>query len=93
MLGEVKRLKDQTLEVGKEIGRYEGIVKVNQWLVDLMTLVRGENGLEPQRVRSILLQVLRDGESWMKRNQAQIGPGALTYSMQKLVGELEEWRI
>jgi chromosome segregation ATPase len=93
MLGEVKRLKDQTLEVGKEIGRYESIVKVNQWLVDLMTLVRGEDGLEPQRVRSILLQVLRDGESWMKRNRSKIQLSAPTYSMQRLIAELEEWRI
>ena len=93
VLGEVKHLKDQALEIGKEIGRYEGIIKVNQWLIDLMTLVRGEDGLEAQRVRVILLQVLRDGESWMKRNQSKIRPGAPTYSMQKLIGELEEWRI
>ena len=52
MLNEVKHLKDQALEVGKEIGQYEGIIKVNQWLIDLMTLVRGEDGLEAQRVRS-----------------------------------------
>ncbi len=93
VLDEVRHLKDQALEVGKEIGRYEGIIKVNQWLIELMTLVRGEDGLEAQRVRTILLQVLRGGASWMKRNQAKSGASALTYATQRLVGELEEWRI
>lgn len=93
ILDEVKRLKDQTLEVGKEIGRYEGIIKVNQWLIDLMTLGSGEDGLEAQRVRIILLQVLRGGESWMKRNHSKISLGAPTYSMQRLIEELEQWRI
>ena len=93
MLNEVKHLKDQALEVGKEIGQYEGIIKVNQWLIDLMKLVRGEDGLEAPRVRSILLQVLRGGDSWMKRNQSKIRLSILMYSTQRLIGELEEWRI
>jgi predicted nucleic acid-binding Zn-ribbon protein len=93
VLDEIKRLKDQALEVGKEIGRYEGVIKVNQWLIELMTLVRGEDGLEAQRIKIILLQVLRGGESWMKRNQSKVRFGAPTYSTQRLIGELEEWRI
>ena len=92
-LDEVRHLKSQTLEVGKDMGRYEGIIKVNQWLMTLMALVRGEDGLEAERVRLILLQVLRGCESWMKRNQAKMGFGAPTYATQKLIGELEQWRI
>jgi DNA repair exonuclease SbcCD ATPase subunit len=93
MLDEVKHLKAQTLEVGKEIGRYEGIVKDNHWLIELGTLARGEDGVEAQRVRAILLQVLRGGQSWMERNQTTIGLGAPRYATRKLIGELEEWRI
>ncbi|MBI2858294.1 MAG: hypothetical protein HYX90_04380 [Chloroflexi bacterium] len=93
LLDEVKHLKDQTLEVGKEMGRYEGIVKVNQWLITLAKLVRGEDGLESEPVKSILLQVLRGGEFWMKRNQARIGFIAPIYTIRKLIEELEQWRV
>ena len=93
VLDEVRQLKDQTLEVGKEMGRYEGIVKVNQWLMTLMALARGEDGLEAERVRIILLQVLRGGESWMKRNQAKMGFGVPAYTTQRLIEELEQWRV
>jgi predicted nucleic acid-binding Zn-ribbon protein len=93
MLDDVRHLKDQALEVGREIGRYEGVVKVNEWLLELLSLVHGEEGLEAERVRTILLQVLRGGESWMKRNKAKIGLGTPTYTTARLIEELEQWRI
>ena len=93
VLDEVRHLKDQALEVGKEIGRYEGIVKVNQWLLELLSLAHGEEDLEAQRVRTILLQLLHGSQSWMKRNQAKVGFGAPTYTTERLIEELEQWRI
>ncbi len=89
----VRHLKDQALEVGREIGRYEGVVKVNKWLLELLSLAQGEEGLEAQRVRTILLQVLRGGQSWMKCNQAKVGLAAPTYEITRLIEELEQWRI
>ncbi len=92
MLDEVKHLRDETLEIGKEIGKYEGIVKVNHWLIELMTLVRGENNLEAERVRIILLSVLHGSLSWMKHSQAKGRFGIPTYTTQKLIEELEKWQ-
>ena len=43
-LAEIRSLKDEAVEVGKEIGRYEGILKANAWLDDLPALIRGEKG-------------------------------------------------
>jgi len=91
VLGLVRQLKDQAVEAGKEIGRYEGIVEVNQWLVELVSLVRGEESLQAERVRAILLSVLRGGQSWMKGNN--IGFGAPMYSTETLIGELERWKV
>jgi len=93
MLDDVKHLKDQALEVGREIGRYEGTVKANEWLLELLSLAHGEEGLEAERVRTILLQVLRGGQSWIKRNQAKMGYSTLPYATGRLIEELEQWRI
>lgn len=92
VLADVRHLKDQALEVGKEIGRYEGVVKVNQWLLELLSLAHGEEDLEAQRVRTIMLQVLRGGQSWMKRIKAKTGLMTPTYATERLIEELEQWQ-
>jgi DNA repair exonuclease SbcCD ATPase subunit len=93
ILDDVRHLKDQALEVGKEIGRYEGIVKVNEWLFELLSLSQGKEDLEAKRVRTILLLVLRGGQSWMKQNQAEMGYSTISYTIGRLIEELEQWQI
>ncbi len=93
VLDEVNQLKEQAIEVGKEIGRYESAVKANEWLVELLSLVRGEDSLKAERVRAILLQVMQGSHFWMKRNQTKTGLSAPIYAVQRLVGELEQWQI
>ncbi len=92
ILAELKRTKDQALEIGKQIGRYEGIVEVNEWLVDLLLLARGEDTIEAGRVRVILLQVLRGAHSWMKGSESRVGYIAAAYTTGELIGRLEQWK-
>ncbi len=65
-LVEVGRLRDETLEVGKEVGRYEEMLQANQWLTELFAIVQGDEGIEGKQIRVIVLSVLRGGCSLVK---------------------------
>ncbi len=89
----VRQFRDQAMETGKEIGRYEGIIETNQWLVELLSLVRGEESLENKQVRVILLLVLRGAQPWMKRNQAKMGFSTMSHTTELLIQNLEQWQV
>ncbi len=89
----VRQLRDQAMEIGKEIGRYEGIIETNYWLAELLSLVRGEESLEAKQVRAILLLVLRGTQPWMKRNQAKMGFSTLSHTTELLIEKLEQWQV
>ncbi len=93
MLDVVRRLKDQALEVGMEMGRYEDIVQTNQWLVDLLSVAQGKDGLEAKQVRAILLLILRGVQPWIKRNQAKAGFSTLPRTITALIRELEQLQV
>ena len=94
ILGTVQHLKDEALETGKEIGRYQGIVEVNQWLMDLQSLAKGEESLEAMRVRAILLLVMRGAQLWAKRDLAKVGlTSTLPQTLALLVEVLEQWHV
>jgi len=93
-LTEVHRLKDEAVEIGKEVGRYESILQVNQWLSELLALVRGEEGLEGKRVRVIVLLVLRGAAAWLKHrkgNNLVFSP--MLSAADNLIRELEQWQV
>jgi predicted nucleic acid-binding Zn-ribbon protein len=91
---EVRRLRDEALEVGKEVGRYQGILEVNQWLNELLALVQGEESIEGKRVRSIALSVLRGVAAWLKHYESEdIGVSTLSFTVDNLIRELEQWKI
>jgi predicted nucleic acid-binding Zn-ribbon protein len=93
-LAEVHRLKDEALEVGKEVGRYEGILQVNEWLNELLALVRGEESLEGKRVRVIVLLVLRGAAAWLKHNKGEnLVFSPLLSTAESLIRELEQWKV
>ncbi|MBM2831824.1 MAG: hypothetical protein HW414_876 [Dehalococcoidia bacterium] len=92
-LGEVRQLRDEAIEVGKEVGQYQGILQVNQWVNDLLALVRGEENAEAQRVRVISLSVLRGIAGWLKQHSANsIIIESLSLATDKLIRELEQWQ-
>ena len=93
ILGTVNNIKDQTFDIGKEVGRYEGIVEKNQWLMDLQSLLKGEESLNPTQVRTILLLMMRGAQLWAKLNTTKTGlPSTLPSTVELLVKDLELWR-
>jgi predicted nucleic acid-binding Zn-ribbon protein len=90
-LAEMSRLKDEAMEVGREVGRSEGILQVNQWLKELMALVRGEDGVDGKRVRVIALSVLRALHVWLER-QHSTSLTLLPLTVRNLISELERWQ-
>jgi predicted nucleic acid-binding Zn-ribbon protein len=91
-LAEVRRLKDEAMEVGKDVGRYEGILKSCQWLDELLALVRGEENVEGKRVKVIALSVTRALHIWLKR-QSSLSLTLLPFTVENLINELERWKI
>ncbi len=92
-LADVRRLKDEALELGMEVGQYKEAIQSNQWLSDLLALVRGEEGIEGKQVRAIVLSVLRGAQVWLKHDEANnLRFTTFSYSVQNLVGALERWK-
>ena len=93
-LAEVQRLKDEAVEVGKEVGRYEEMIQANQWLSELLALARGEESIEGKRVRVIALLVLRGTAAWLKQNKANnLGFSSLSFTLENLIREVEQWKV
>jgi hypothetical protein len=90
-LAEVRRLRDEAIEVGIEVGRCQGILEASEWLTELLALVRGEESLEGKRVKVIALLVLRALHSWLKR-QDSMSFKPLPFTVERLITELEQWK-
>jgi hypothetical protein len=86
---ETRRLKVETLEVGKQIGMFEEMLQANQWLSELLGLARGDESIEGERVRVITLLVLRGTEAWLKHN---LPISSLSSDMRSLIREVEQWK-
>ena len=91
-LAEVRRLKDEAMEVGKDVGRYEGILKSCEWLDELLALVRGEENIAGKRVKIISLLVVRALHTWSKR-QDSLSYTLLPHAVESLISELERWKV
>lgn len=90
----VSQLRGQSLEVGKDIGRYEEMLQANQWLSELLALVRGEESIEGKRVRAIALLVLRGTAAWLKHNEANnLAVSTLSFTTENLIREVEQWKV
>ena len=91
---EVHRLKDEAVGVGKEIGRYQEILQVNEWLNELLALIKGEESVADKRVRTIALLVVHSIAAWLKHNAADnLRFSTLLSATEKLIRELEQWKV
>lgn len=90
-LAEIRRLKDEAVDVGKEVGRCEGILQSSEWLNELLALVRGEEDIEGKRVRIIALSIVRSLHLWLKR-QDSLSFTLLPLTVETLIRELEQWK-
>lgn len=92
-LAELQRLRDEAVDVGKEIGRYEGILQSSKWLDELLALVRGEEELEGNRVRVIALLLVRSVATWLKCHDSHsLSSMSLSHTTERLISELETWK-
>jgi len=93
-LAEVQRLRDEAIEVGKDVGRYEGTLQSCQWLNELLALVQGEENIESNRVRIIVLPVVRALHSWLKNHHSySLSFTSLSFAVERLISDLETWKI
>jgi len=93
-LAEVRRLRDEAIEVGSEVGRYQGMLQVSEWLNELTALVRGEEGIEGARVRIIVLSVVRALRNWLKHQDSySLQFTCLSLTAEQLISELETWEV
>ena len=93
-LAAVQRLRDEAIEVGKDVGRYQGILQSCQWLNELLALVRGEENIEGNRVRAIVLPVVRALHSWLKRQYSHsLSLTSMSLTVERLISDLETWKI
>ena len=91
---EVQKLKKEAVEVGKEVGRYQGILEVNEWLNELLALLRGEESIEAPRIRIIALSVTRGMAVWLKRHSSEsLALSSLSFAADTLVRQLEQWKV
>ena len=91
---EMSHLRDETLEVGKEIGKFEATLQSNQWLKELLALVQGDENVDGKRVRVIALLVLRGIAAWLKQNKTNnLTTSNLLFTTENLIRELERWQV
>jgi transposase len=91
-LAEMRRLRDEALNIGREIGQYEGRLKSCEWLDDLLALVLGKEDIAGARVRVIVLLVVRGLHAWVK-GQGFSSDAILRRATELLIGALEEWKV
>lgn len=93
-LAEVDRVKNRALELGKELGQFEGIIESNNWLKGLLALVKGDDAINANQTRVIGLTVLRGISTYLNRNFGSSGSSyPLKTSITSAVTELERWKV
>jgi septal ring factor EnvC (AmiA/AmiB activator) len=90
-VAEVNKLRDRTLQLGKELGQYNEMIESNKWLKGLLALVKDDE-VEPEKVRVIGITVLRSILSWMKHYYENSNSPWWLVSISNLIGELERWK-
>ena len=90
---EVQKLKNQALEVGSELGRCQALVEVNEWLRQLLALVRGDGNVTGNQVRVVGLALLRGVSAWLNQQPDEIRAlSQLKVRITDTIEELERWR-
>ncbi len=92
-LSEVNKLSEEAVRAGKEVGKLEAGIESLGWVKPLVSMVRGENGLDDYQVRIIGLTVLRSMSLWLNEKYSQdLNLYLLKNSIHNAISELEKWR-
>ena len=93
-IAQIGQLRDQSLEVGKEVGRHQAMLEANAWLKELLALIRGEPGTEAKQVKVIALLVARGIRGWLKvQDKYSDISTSLSIATDNLIRHLEQWKV
>ena len=86
-------LRDGALEVGRDLGRFEGITESNEWLQTLVDLHNADGSVSAAKVRVIGIAILRSITTWLGGRSAEVASSSmLKMSLEAAVRELEGWK-
>ena len=87
---DIQNLRNQTLELGKELGHFSGIVEANGWLRTLATLIKGDASASAAEVRIAALAVLHGLKSYAQHKQGTSSYLLSTY-LDNVIQEVHRW--
>jgi len=91
---EVNKLRNQALQLGKELGQFKQMIESNKWLKGLQAMIEGDEEVAPGQVRVIGITVMRSMLTWLDHHAQDSGiPYVLRPSITSLIGELEKWKL
>ncbi len=89
----VSNLKNQALQLGKELGQFNAMVESNKWLKGLQALINGDKEVEPDQIRIIGITVMKASLSWLEHHyQDNTTPHMLRSLISNLISEFERWK-
>jgi len=92
-VSEVNKLRDQALELGKELGQFQEAIESSKWLKGLQSLLRDDEEVELSQVRVLGMTVLRSIQSRLDQAYKDSGSQSLLRSSTcNLIGEFERWK-
>ena len=90
----VNKLRNQALQLGRELGQFEQMIESNKWLKGLQSMIEGNEEVDPGQVRVIGITVMRSMLTWLDHHAQDSGvPYVLRTSITSLIGELERWKL
>ena len=91
---EVKSLRDESIELGREMGKTEATIQTNEWIRDLFALAKGDGTADARQVRVVALSLLRWIHSWLEDNQKDIEvPYWLRTQVNQMIQGLVQWQV
>ena len=89
----MNKLSEEAVRAGKEMGKLEASIESLGWIKPLISMVRGESGLDDYQVRIIGLTVLRSMSLWLNENHGlDFNLYSLKSYFSNAISELEKWK-
>jgi chromosome segregation ATPase len=90
---EVAKLTKDIFEAGKEFGQMEAVIRINAWIEDILSLLKGEDNLTASQIRVVALILLKSILAWLEQKYASdTSLYSLRTMISNLVMELERWK-
>ncbi len=89
---DMQQIKNQSLSAGYQIGQINAAIETNEWINDLISLVRGDDEINMKKIRAVMISLLNALTLWIQRDQGQVQkPYLLITHLINAKGELEKW--